>query len=160
MYPGSYTEQVSVNRKGPVTVVGYQSGSVGKTYTGNQVTLTFARGLSVVAPVAAGHTNAETAVIATASTKISFYNVNFINTDNLDGAIASYVTLAASVYGDQIGFYGCSFVGWQDTVLTGNPSGYAYYESSYIDGAIDFIWGYSMSYFKGCTIGAKRAKSA
>ncbi|PVH85551.1 carbohydrate esterase family 8 protein, partial [Cadophora sp. DSE1049] len=160
MYPGSYTEQVSVNRKGPVTVIGYQSGSVGKTYTGNQVTLTFARGLSIVAPVAAGHTNAETAVIATASTKISFYNVNFINTDNLDGAIASYVTLAASVYGDQIGFYGCSFVGWQDTVLTGNPSGYAYYESSYIDGAIDFIWGYSMSYFKGCTIGAKRAKSA
>ena len=70
------------------------------------------------------------------------------------------MTLAASVYGDQIGFYGCSFVGWQDTVLTGNPSGYAYYESSYIDGAIDFIWGYSMSYFKGCTIGAKRAKSA
>ncbi|KAL5319612.1 hypothetical protein ACEPPN_012667 [Leptodophora sp. 'Broadleaf-Isolate-01'] len=160
MYPGSYTEQVSVNRKGPVTVIGYQSDSVGKTYTANQVTLTFSRGLSVVSPVAAGHTDAETAVIATATTRISFYNVNFINTDNLDGAIASYVTLAASVYGDQIGFYGCSFVGWQDTLLTGNPAGYAYYESSYIEGAIDFIWGYSMSYFKGCTIGAKKAKSS
>ncbi|KAH6715352.1 pectinesterase family protein [Leptodontidium sp. MPI-SDFR-AT-0119] len=149
MYPGSYTEQVSVNRKGPVTVIGYQSDSVGKTYTANQVTLTFSRGLSVVSPVAAGHTDAETAVIATATTRISFYNVNFINTDNLDGAIASYVTLAASV-----------FVGWQDTLLTGNPAGYAYYESSYIEGAIDFIWGYSMSYFKGCTIGAKKAKSS
>lgn len=74
--------------------------------------------------------------------------------------IASYVTLAASVYGGQIGFYGCSSIGWQDALLTGSPAGYAYYESSYIDGAIGFIWGYSMSYFKGCTLGAKKAKSA
>ncbi|RDW56608.1 hypothetical protein BP5796_13073 [Coleophoma crateriformis] len=159
MYPGSYYEQLSINRAGPVTVIGYQSGDVGKTYTGNQVTVTYARGLSVVAPIAAGHTDAETAVIATASNKISFYNVDFNNTANSDGSTASYVTLAASVYGDQIGFYGCSFIGWQDTLLTGNPSGYAYYESSYIEGAIDFIWGYSQSYFKGCTIGAKKAKS-
>ena len=159
MYPGSYTEQVSVNRAGPVTIIGYQSGNVGQTYTGNQVTVTYSRGLSVVAPIPAGHTNAETAIIATASSKISFYNVNFINTANSDGAIPSYVTLAGSTYGDQIGFYGCSFIGWQDTLLTGNPSGYAYYESSYIEGAIDFIWGYSLSYFKGCTMAAKKAKS-
>jgi pectin methylesterase-like acyl-CoA thioesterase len=44
--------------------------------------------------------------------------------------------------------------------LTGSTTGYQYYESSYIEGAIDFIWGYSKAYFKGCTIGAKRAKSA
>lgn len=159
VYPGSYYEQFSINRPGPVVVIGYQSGNVGQSYTNNQVTFTYARGLSVVAPVAAGHTNAETAVVATASNKLSFYNVNFVNTDNLDGSIPSYVTLAGSVYGDQIGFYGCSFVGWQDTLLTGNPTGYAYYESSYIEGAIDFIWGYSLSYFKGCTLAAKRAKS-
>ena len=159
IYPGSYTEQVSVNRPGPVTIVGYQTGNVGQTYASNQVTITYSRGLSVVAPVAPGHTDAETAVIATASNQISFYNINFINTDNLDGSISSYVTLAASTYGDQLGFYGCSMTGWQDTLLTGNPSGYAYYESSYIEGAIDFIWGYSLSYFKGCTMAAKRAKS-
>ena len=35
IYPGSYTEQVAVNRPGPVTVVGYQTGSVGQTYTDN-----------------------------------------------------------------------------------------------------------------------------
>ena len=159
MYPGSYTEQVSVSRSGPVTIIGYQSGNSGQTYTANQVTITYSRGLSVVTPITSGHTDAETAVISTATNKISFYNVNFINTNNLDGSIASYVTLAASIYGDQIGFYGCSFTGWQDTILTGNPTGYAYYESCYIEGAIDFIWGYSMSYFKGCTIGAKKAKS-
>lgn len=57
-------------------------------------------------------------------------------------------------------FTGVYFQGWQDTLLTGSTSGYQYYESSYIEGAIDFIWGYSKAYFKGCTIGAKRAKSA
>jgi pectin methylesterase-like acyl-CoA thioesterase len=105
VYPGSYTEQVSINRPGSVTVIGFQTGDVGQTYTENQVTITFSRGLSVVAPVAAGHTDAETAVMATASNRISFYNIDFVNTLNLDGAIASFVTLAASVFGDQIGFY-------------------------------------------------------
>jgi pectin methylesterase-like acyl-CoA thioesterase len=57
-------------------------------------------------------------------------------------------------------FSGCYFQGWQDTLLTGNNAGYQYYESSYIEGATDFIWGYSKAYFKGCTIGAKKAKSA
>jgi pectin methylesterase-like acyl-CoA thioesterase len=83
-----------------------------------------------------------------------------VNTDNLDGAEANYVTLAASIYGNDIGFYACSFNGWQDTLLNGATAGYQYYESCYIGGAIDFIWGYSKAYFKGCTIGAKRASSA
>ncbi|GFF75105.1 hypothetical protein IFM47457_03814 [Aspergillus lentulus] len=160
MYPGTYTEQVpSINRNGPVQIIGYQSGNPGETYSTNQVTITFARGLSV-SPLPTGHSDAETATLSTASNKIALYNVNIINSDNLDGSQSSYVTLAASIYGSQIGFYGCSFIGWQDTLLTGSTAGYQYYESCYIEGAIDFIWGYSKAYFKGCTIGAKRAKSA
>ncbi|KAJ4124264.1 hypothetical protein NW768_009623 [Fusarium equiseti] len=161
IYPGTYEEQVpSINRPGPVTIIGYTETEPGKTYTSNQVTITQAKGLSVAGTIPAGRSNADTATIATASTKIAFYNVKFINTDNLDGATPSYVTLAASVYGDKIGFYGCEMIGWQDTLLTGATAGYQYYESCYIDGAIDFIWGYSKAYFKGCTIAAKRAKSA
>lgn len=160
IYPGTYTEQVpSINRKGPVQIIGYQSGNPGKTYRTNQVTITFARGLSV-SPLPTGHSDAETATLSTASDRIALYNIDIINSDNLDGSQSSYVTLAASIYGSQIGFYGCSFIGWQDTLLTGSPAGYQYYESCYIEGAIDFIWGYSKAYFKGCTIGAKRAKSA
>ncbi|KAH5707316.1 hypothetical protein HBI18_249840 [Parastagonospora nodorum] len=82
-----------------------------------------------------------------------------INTDNLDGLQSSYVTLAASIYGNDIAFYGCSFDGWQDTLLTGATAGHQYYESCYIGGAIDFIWGHSKAYFKGCTIGAMRKSS-
>ncbi|CAD0092854.1 unnamed protein product [Aureobasidium mustum] len=160
IYAGSYNEQIpSINRPGAIRVIGYTPGSPGQSYKDNSVTVTFARGLSV-SPLPSGHSDAETATIATASNRISFYNVNFINSDNLDGLEANYVTLAASIYGNDIGFYGCSFQGWQDTLLTGATTGYQYYESCYISGAIDFIWGYSKSFFKGCTIGAKRQKSA
>jgi pectin methylesterase-like acyl-CoA thioesterase len=160
LYPGSYNEQIpSVNRKGAVRIIGYTSGNPGQSYKDNQVTITYARGLSV-SPLPTGHSDAETATFATASSRISLYNINMINSDNLDGSESSYVTLAASIYGNDIAFYGCSFDGWQDTLLTGATTGYQYYESCYIGGAIDFIWGYSKAYFKGCTIGAKRKSSA
>ncbi|KAJ5508903.1 hypothetical protein N7527_011046 [Penicillium freii] len=159
MYAGTYVEQVpTINRHGPVMIIGYTTGNPGQTYADNEVTITFARGLSV-SPLPTGHSNAETATIATASNQIAFYNINIVNSDNLDG-LKSSVTLAASIYGNHVAFYGCYFQGWQDTLLTGNKAGYQYYESSYIEGAIDFIWGYSKAYFKGCTIGAKNAKSA
>ncbi|KAI1095715.1 carbohydrate esterase family 8 protein [Rostrohypoxylon terebratum] len=159
MKPGTYIEQVSVNRPGQTVIIGYTTDSPGKGYSSNQVTVSYKRGLSV-SPLPAGHSDPETAVISTASSNVAFYNVNFINTDNLDGAIASYVTLAASIYGSHIGFYGCNFTGWQDTLLTGSTNGYQYYESSYIEGAIDFVWGWSAAYFKGCTIAAKKKGSA
>ncbi|KAK3067466.1 hypothetical protein LTR53_015657 [Teratosphaeriaceae sp. CCFEE 6253] len=160
IYAGTYTEQVpTITRTGAVRLIGYTKGSPGQSYSDNQVTITFARGLSV-SPLPVGHSDAETATVQTSSNRISFYNINIVNTDNLDGSEASYVTLAASIYGNDIGFYACSFNGWQDTLLTGATAGYQYYESCYIGGAIDFIWGYSKAYFKGCTIGAKRASSA
>lgn len=159
LYPGSYNEQIpSVNRPGAVRIIGYINGSPGRSYKDNQVTIAYSRGLSI-SPLPAGHSDAETATFATASNRISLYNINMINTDNLDGLESSYVTLAASIYGNDIAFYGCSFDGWQDTLLTGATAGYQYYESCYIGGAIDFIWGYSKAYFKGCTIGAKRKSS-
>ncbi|KAF1354022.1 pectin lyase fold/virulence factor [Delphinella strobiligena] len=160
IYAGTYTEQIpSINRPGAVNIIGYTIGNPGQSYQDNEVTITFSRGLSV-SPLPTGHSDAETATVSTASNRISFYNINIINSDNLDGSEASYVTLAGSIYGTDIGFYACYFQGWQDTLLTGSRTGYQYYESSYIEGAIDFIWGYSKAYFKGCTIGAKKGKSA
>ncbi|KAJ4322503.1 hypothetical protein N0V94_002378 [Neodidymelliopsis sp. IMI 364377] len=160
LYPGSYNEQVpTINRPGAVRIIGYTPGNPGQSYKDNTVTVSFSRGLSV-SPLPAGHSDAETATVQTASSRVSFYNIAMINTDNLDGSEASYVTLAASIYGNDIAFYACSFDGWQDTLLTGATTGYQYYESCYIGGAIDFIWGYSKAYFKGCTIGAKRKSSA
>ncbi|KAK6391431.1 hypothetical protein LTR65_004595 [Meristemomyces frigidus] len=160
IYSGTYTEQLpDIDRTGALRIMGYTTAAPGLSYLNNTVTITYAHGLSV-SPLPTGHSDAETATVSTASNRISWYNVNIINSDNLDGLESSYVTLAASIYGNDIGFYAVSMVGWQDTLLTGATAGYQYYESSYIEGAIDFIWGYSKAYFKGCTIGAKRASSA
>ncbi|KAF1937939.1 pectin lyase-like protein, partial [Clathrospora elynae] len=160
LYPGSYNEQIpSINRPGAVKIIGYISGNPGESYKANTVTITYPRGLSV-SPLPVGHSDAETATFATGSSTISLYNINMINNDNSDGSEANYVTLAASIYGNDVAFYGCSFDGWQDTLLTGATAGYQYYESCYIGGAIDFIWGYSKAYFKGCSIGAKHKGSS
>lgn len=159
MYPGYYVEQVpAINRGGPTMIQGYTTANPGQTYSGNEVTIAFARGLSV-SPTPVGHSDAETAVFTTDSSPIAIYNVDMVNSDNLDGATSNYVTLAASIASTHTGFYGCAFIGWQDTLLTASKTGYQYYESCYIEGAIDFIWGYSAAYFKGCTIGAKRKSS-
>jgi pectin methylesterase-like acyl-CoA thioesterase len=108
MYAGTYEEQVpAINRNGPVMIVGYTTGNPGQSYADNEVTITFAHGLSV-SPLPSGHSDAETATVSTASTKIAFYNVNIINSDNLDGLESSYVTLAASIYGNHVAFYGTS----------------------------------------------------
>lgn len=106
IYAGTYQEQVpTINRSGPVMIVGYTTGNPGQSYADNQVTITFAHGLSV-SPLPTGHSDADTATVATASTKIAFYNINIINSDNLDGLESSYVTLAASIYGNHVAFYG------------------------------------------------------
>lgn len=156
---GSYDEQVpAIDRDGPVMIIGYTEKDPGRGYTDNEVTITFSRGLSL--PAQGDHTDAETATVSTASKKIAFYNINMVNTANLDGSKSSYATLAASIFGSHIAFYGCSFVGWQETLLTGGEDGYQYYESSYIEGAIDIISGPATAYFKGCTIGAQKKSSA
>ena len=137
---GSYNEQLpAINRPGVVRIIGYTTGNPGQSYKDNTVTVAYSRGLSV-SPLPAGHNDAETAVVSTASSHISFYNINFVNTDNLDGSKASYVTLAASIYGNHVAFYACSLDGWQDTLLTGATAGYLYFESCFVGGAIDFIW--------------------
>lgn len=158
VYPGSYNEQIpTIDRDGAVMIIGYTEKDPGRGYNDNGVTITFSRGMAL--PASGDHTDSETATVSTASKKIAFYNINIVNTANLDGSKSSYVTVAGSISGSHIAFYGCSFVGWQGTLLTGGE-GYQYYESSYIEGAIDIISGSATAYFKGCTIGAKGSDSA
>lgn len=39
------------------------------------------------------------------------------------------------------GYYGCSFYGFQDTIFT--DSGTQYFAESYVEGAVDFVFGES-----------------
>ncbi|KAJ6016630.1 Pectinesterase catalytic [Penicillium sp. IBT 35674x] len=158
IYAGTYHEQVpSIDREGPVKVIGYTQGNPGQSYSDNEVTITFSSGLPMFSGSSDSFSSSDsgTATISTTSSNIAFYNINIINSDNLDGSQASHVAVAASISGSRNGFYACSFIGWQETLLTGCAAALQYYESSYIEGAVDFISGSSTAYFKGCTLGAK-----
>ena len=53
---------------------------------------------------------------------------------------------AALVMGDKVSFRGCGFISVQDTLS--DFVGRHYYESCYIEGAVDFIWGNAQSFYK------------
>ncbi|KAF8019353.1 hypothetical protein BT93_G0123 [Corymbia citriodora subsp. variegata] len=56
---------------------------------------------------------------------------------------------------DKVSFYECAFIGVQDTLS--DLQGRHYFESCYIEGAIDFIWGGGQSYYQRCAINATAA---
>jgi pectinesterase len=58
--------------------------------------------------------------------------------------------LAIRVDGDRAVFRNCRFLGWQDTILVNR--GRQYFESCYIAGHVDFIFGAATSFFEKCRI--------
>ncbi|KAK3418725.1 hypothetical protein EUGRSUZ_H03296 [Eucalyptus grandis] len=62
---------------------------------------------------------------------------------------------AFQITSDKVSFYQCAFIGVQDTLT--DFQGRHYFESCYIEGAVDFIWGNGQSIYKGCTINASTA---
>ena len=52
---------------------------------------------------------------------------------------------AALIYGDKNAFYECGFIGVQDTLT--DFIGRHLFEGCYIEGYVDFIWGYGQSVY-------------
>ncbi|KAJ8448479.1 hypothetical protein Cgig2_012123 [Carnegiea gigantea] len=76
-----------------------------------------------------------------------------VNTYNLpDDATSKKIAPAVAFrsYGDKQAFFNCGFEGYQDTLW--DCLGRHYYDSCYIEGAIDFIWGKGASIFQKCSI--------
>lgn len=69
-----------------------------------------------------------------ATNYLNVYNLNIINSYG-QGSQA----LAVSANGNYHGYYGCSFIGYQDTVYVNKP--HQVFKNSYIEGAVDFIFG-------------------
>ncbi|BBN05785.1 pectinesterase [Marchantia polymorpha subsp. ruderalis] len=57
---------------------------------------------------------------------------------------------AIRVSGDNSSFYGCSFLGWQDTLFA--DQGRQYYKDCRVEGSVDYILGYARAVFDNCTI--------
>ncbi|KAM3064911.1 hypothetical protein ACMFMF_011527 [Clarireedia jacksonii] len=137
IYSGTYTEQITINYAGALTLYGYTTDT--GSYKNNAVTITHSINSS-----AAGSLDASSTVnIVSANFKA--YNIIFKNTY---GAGAQAVAVTAN--GDKQGYYGCSFTGYQDTLYT--KFGKQYYSNCYIEGAVDYIFGDASVWFGECTI--------
>lgn len=60
--------------------------------------------------------------------------------------------VACFVEGDRAHFRRCRFLGNQDTLYTYGKQSRQYYEECYVEGTVDFIFGWSTAVFKDCTI--------
>lgn len=81
-----------------------------------------------------------------------FYAEN-ITFENSAGPMGQAV--ACFVNGDRAFFKNCRFLGFQDTLYTYGKESRQYYEDCYIEGTVDFIFGWSTALFNRCTIHSK-----
>ncbi|KAJ7242010.1 pectin lyase fold/virulence factor [Mycena rebaudengoi] len=141
IYPGVYEGQVNVSRAGPVTIMGYTRDSL--DYSHNTVTLTHSAAKST-----AGSDDLS-GTLRVVSNNVSLYNLDIRNTfgvADVDGQ-----AIALSNFGDRVGVYACRLYSYQDTLYTNQ--GNHIYLRSYIEGAVDFIFGrHSQAYFESNTI--------
>lgn len=82
-----------------------------------------------------------------------FYAEN-ITFENSSGPVGQAV--ACFVSADRAFFKNCRFLGFQDTLYTYSKQSRQYYEDCYIEGTVDFIFGWSTVVFNRCHIHSKR----
>ncbi|KAF2714500.1 carbohydrate esterase family 8 protein [Pleomassaria siparia CBS 279.74] len=140
IYSGTYTEQIAIEYGGALTVYGYTTDT--GSYKNNAVTITH-----TISSSAAGSLDASS-TLQVKSSNFKMYNINVAN-----GYGSSAQAVALTANGDQQGYYGCKFDGYQDTLYA--KSGYQYYSNCYIAGATDYIFGDASAWFGGCTIASK-----
>lgn len=93
----------------------------------------------------------------TGSTSFYVFGNNFtaknITFENSAGPVGQAV--AVRVDGDKVIFENCRFLGHQDTLYLHGKNSRQYYKDCYIEGTVDFIFGWSTGYFENCEIYCK-----
>ncbi|WYZ43210.1 hypothetical protein EsH8_VI_000909 [Colletotrichum jinshuiense] len=142
--PGTYTEQVRIpNYLGHITIQGYTCDS--RSYTANEATLTN----NLSRTIANLTSNDQTATLRLWGDNMKIYNLNIANT--FGQADRNGQALAVSAQMTNLGFYGCKFTGYQDTIYANE--GRQIYAKSYINGAVDFVFGLrAAAWFETCDI--------
>lgn len=75
--------------------------------------------------------------------------------ENSSGPVGQAV--AVRIDGDQVAFKNCRFLGNQDTLYPHGDKSRQYYKDCYIEGTVDFIFGWSTAVFEDCTIYCKES---
>ncbi|KAL2812649.1 hypothetical protein BJX63DRAFT_241463 [Aspergillus granulosus] len=141
--PGNYTGQtvISAGYNGKIEIYGYTTDD--QTFAANEVTL------SASESSASSGGNEQSGTLRIWSDNVSVYNVLLENTAGNAGP-----SHAVSINSDKIGFYGVAFTGWQDTLFGRN--GRVLFKNSYVDGAVDFVYGGGSMWFDSSEIAFKR----
>lgn len=79
-------------------------------------------------------------------------NITF---ENSAGPVGQAVAVRTD--GDKVIFKNCRFLGFQDTLYPHGEKSRQYYKNCYIEGTVDFIFGWSTAVFDSCTIYCKQA---
>lgn len=77
-------------------------------------------------------------------------NITFVNSAGPVGQ-----AVAVRIDGDKVAFHNCRFLGNQDTLYPHGENSRQYYKNCYIEGTVDFIFGWSTAVFDSCTIHCK-----
>ncbi|KIJ49227.1 carbohydrate esterase family 8 protein [Sphaerobolus stellatus SS14] len=142
VFPGTYAEQVFINRTGPLILYGYTKN--GNRYDDNTVLITHNASLATGAA-----SDDLTGTLRIHKDDFTMYNINLQNTFGKASTNGQAIAIAA--YGNRLGFYASQFLSYQDTLYANQ--GTQVYGKSYIEGAVDFIFGREgLAYFEGNTI--------
>jgi pectinesterase len=82
------------------------------------------------------------------------FSAENITFENSSGPVGQAV--AVRIDGDMVMFSNCRFLGFQDTLYPHGEKSRQYYKNCYIEGAVDFIFGWSTVVFDNCTIFCKK----
>lgn len=127
---GTYNEQVYIQAlQSPLVVMGETTDP--SSYTANKVTIINNISRNTVP------NNDLTATVRNWTPNSKFYNLNIENNFGHTSTNGQNLALSAQATGQ--GYYGCSFVGYQDTVLA--QTGTQLYAKCMIVGVVDFIFG-------------------
>ncbi|KAL2826398.1 pectinesterase A [Aspergillus cavernicola] len=141
---GTYEEQLTFQYAEALTLYG-ETTDVG-SYKKNTVTITH----TISSPEAGSLV--DSATVNADMDDFTMYNINVVNGY---GQGAQAVALSAS--GEQQGYYGCQFIGYQDTLYA--RAGIQYYSNCYIEGAVDYVFGDASAWFGECNIVSNGAGS-
>jgi len=126
IYPGTYNEVITISRSGPLTIYGSTTDTT--SYTSNSVT--------IQASGSAASTGSDPTSATMQVNKANFNLYNVILRNNFGQGSQA---LAINANGDEQGYYGVAFYGYQDTVLA--ETGNQIFAHCYIEGAVDYIFG-------------------
>ncbi|OMO86283.1 Pectinesterase, catalytic [Corchorus capsularis] len=97
-----------------------------------------------------GGDSIQSSTFSLSAEEVVVMDITFQNTHNLKPGNPLTWAPAALINADKAAFYRCGFISLQDTLT--DSQGRHYFESCYIEGALDFIWGNGRSIYQNCIL--------